>query len=206
VLATRGLTGAWSVCGVDAVILACNGFGGHPELVKQLLPEMATALYAGHAGNDGSAIQWARQLGVRTADLGGYQGHGSWAIPQGALITWALMTEGGVQVNAQGRRFHDETQGYSESAVQVLAQPDGVAWDVFDTPLLELAQTFPDFCDAETGRSGENLRRYRRVGAAHRLRSRTLDPDAAGHSTGDLCAHRTGVSASAEGVLFMRFA
>lgn len=133
----------------DAVILACNGFGGHPELVKQLLPEMATALYAGHAGNDGSAIQWARQLGVRTADLGGYQGHGSWAIPQGALITWALMTEGGVQVNAQGRRFHDETQGYSESAVQVLAQPDGVAWDVFDTPLLELAQTFPDFCDAE---------------------------------------------------------
>lgn len=134
-------------CG--AVILACNGFGGHPDLVKQLLPEMATALYAGHAGNDGSAIQWARQLGARTADLGGYQGHGSWAVPQGALITWALMVEGGVQINAQGQRFHDETQGYSESAVQVLAQPEGMAWDVFDTPLLELAQTFPDFCDAQ---------------------------------------------------------
>lgn len=133
----------------DAVILACNGFGGNPRLVQQLLPDMASAIYAGHAGNDGSAIEWAQQLGARTADLGGYQGHGSWAIPQGALITWALMMEGGVQINALGHRFHDETQGYSESAVQVLAQPGGVAWNVFDTPLLELAQTFPDFCEAQ---------------------------------------------------------
>lgn len=134
----------------DAVILACNGFGGNTELVKQLLPEMAQAIYAGHVGNDGSAIQWAQQLGARTADLGGYQGHGSWAMPQGALITWALMMEGGVQLNANGQRFHDETQGYSEAAVQVLAQPNGAAWNVFDSPLLELAQTFPDFCDAQS--------------------------------------------------------
>ncbi len=134
----------------DAVILACNGFGGNAALVQQLLPEMAHATYAGHAGNDGSAIQWAQQLGARTADLGGYQGHGSWAMPQGALITWALMMEGGVQINACGERFHDETQGYSEAAMQVLAQPNGVAWNVFDAPLLALAQTFPDFCEAQT--------------------------------------------------------
>lgn len=134
----------------DAVILACNGFGGNAALVQELLPDMAHAIYAGHMGNDGSAIQWARQLGARTADLGGYQGHGSWAMPQGALITWALMMEGGVQINARGQRFHDETQGYSEAAVQVLAQPNGTAWNVFDNPLLELAQTFPDFCDAQS--------------------------------------------------------
>lgn len=58
-------------------------------------------------------------------DLGGYQGHGGWAVPQGALISWALMMQGGIQVNALGRRFHDETLGYSEASVQVLAQPGG---------------------------------------------------------------------------------
>lgn len=136
--------------GCDAVILACNGFGGNADLVKQFLPEMADATYAGHVGNDGSAMQWAQQLGARLADLGGYQGHGSWAVPQGALITWALMMEGGVQINARGERFHDETQGYSEAAVQVLAQPHGMAWNVFDDALLALAQTFPDFCDAQS--------------------------------------------------------
>ena len=133
----------------DTVLLACNGFGGNSDLVKTLLPEMSDALYAGHVGNDGSAIQWGQQLGAQLADLGGYQGHGSWAVPQGALITWALMMEGAVQVNASGQRFHDETLGYSEAAVHVLAQPGGKAWNVFDDHLLAFAQDFPDFCEAQ---------------------------------------------------------
>jgi fumarate reductase flavoprotein subunit len=95
--------------------------------------------------------------GCGLADLGGYQGHGSWVVPHGILMTWAVMMEGGVQLNAQGRRFHDETHGYSEAAVEVLRQPGGVAWNVFDDRrLLALARTFPDFQQAE------------RPGAAHR--------------------------------------
>jgi fumarate reductase flavoprotein subunit len=132
-----------------AVLLACNGFGGQRAMVQELLPQMREAVFAGHTGNDGSAITWARALGLRLADLGGYQGHGSWAVPQGVLITWALMMEGGVQINALGQRFHDETQGYSEAAVQVLAQPGGLAWNVFDHRLLALARSFPDFVQAE---------------------------------------------------------
>ena len=132
-----------------ALLLACNGFGGNAEMVQALLPEMRGAAYAGHAGNDGSAIAWGRALGAGLADLGGYQGHGAWAVPQGALITWALMMQGGIQVNALGRRFHDETLGYSEASVQVLAQPGGIAWAGFDDPLLALGRSFPDFAQAE---------------------------------------------------------
>jgi fumarate reductase flavoprotein subunit len=133
----------------DVLLLACNGFGGNPALRRELLPEMAEAAYAGHEGNDGSALLWGRQLGAAHADLGGYQGHGSWAIPHGVLISWAVMMDGGVQINRLGRRFHDETQGYSEAAVHVLAQPDGIAWNVFDAQTLALAQTFPDFQQAQ---------------------------------------------------------
>lgn len=132
-----------------ALLLACNGFGGNAAVVRELLPEMQHAPFAGHAGNDGSAIAWGRSLGAALADLGAYQGHGGWAVPQGALITWALMMQGGVQVNALGERFHDETQGYSEAAVQVLQQPGGVAWNVFDEQLLALGRGFPDFVAAE---------------------------------------------------------
>ena len=133
----------------DALLLACNGFGGNAQMVRALLPEMADAAFGGHAGNDGSAILWGQALGARVRDLGGYQGHGSWVTPQGALMSWAVMMEGGVQINRDGRRFHDETQGYSEAAVKVLAQPGGVAWNVFDAPLLALAREFPDFREAE---------------------------------------------------------
>ncbi|MBS0344233.1 MAG: FAD-dependent oxidoreductase [Proteobacteria bacterium] len=135
--------------GCDVLLLACNGFGGNAQMVGELLPEMRDAAFGGHVGNDGSAILWGRALGARLRDMGGYQGHGSWVTPQGALMSWAVMMEGGVQLNAQGRRFHDETQGYSEAAVHVLSQPGGIAWNVFDAPLLALAREFPDFRDAE---------------------------------------------------------
>jgi fumarate reductase flavoprotein subunit len=141
--------GSLESLGCDVLILSCNGFGGNPTMVQELLPEMKDAIFAGHTGNDGSAIAWGRALGARLADLGGYQGHGSWAIPQGALVSWALMMEGAVQINALGERFHNETLGYSEAAVQVLAQPGGVAWNVFDESLLRFARNFPDFCEAE---------------------------------------------------------
>jgi fumarate reductase flavoprotein subunit len=141
--------GSWHYLGCDQLILACNGYGGNAELVHRYLPEISHAVFAGHTGNDGSAVRWGEQLGARVADMRGYQGHGSWAVPHGALVTWAVMMEGGIQVNANGQRFHDETQGYSEAAVHVLAQPDGVAYNVFDAPLLQLARRFPDFCAAE---------------------------------------------------------
>ncbi|HET8744348.1 MAG TPA: FAD-dependent oxidoreductase [Ramlibacter sp.] len=141
--------GATERIGCDVLLLACNGFGGNPQLVRDLLPEMREAIFAGHAGNDGSAILWGQQIGAALADLGGYQGHGSWVVPQGALMTWAVMMEGGVQLNARGERFHEETGGYSEAAVDVLAQPGGIAWNVFGGRQLALAREFPDFREAE---------------------------------------------------------
>jgi fumarate reductase flavoprotein subunit len=81
--------------------------------------------------------------------MGAYQGHGSWAVPHGILISWALMMNGGVQLNNQGQRFHDEQQGYSEAAVDVLAQAGSTAWNVFDERILQAARAFPDFVEAE---------------------------------------------------------
>lgn len=133
----------------DALLLACNGYGGAPELVQRFVPEMAHATFAGHVGNDGAAVRWGQALGAALADMQAYQGHGSWAQPHGVLVSWALMMEGGVQINALGQRFHDESQGYSEAALHVVAQPGGVAWNVFDDPVLALAQGFPDFCQAQ---------------------------------------------------------
>jgi fumarate reductase flavoprotein subunit len=135
--------------GCDALILACNGYGGNPALVRRFIPEMADALYFGHPGNRGDAVLWGERLGAELACLGAYQGHGSVATPHNILITWAVIMEGGFQVNAQSRRFCDETCGYSEQAAQVLCQPGGTAWDVFDARIAGIARQFEDFEAAE---------------------------------------------------------
>jgi len=135
--------------GCAALILACSGYGGNPELVRRFIPEMADALYFGHPGNRGDAILWGEALGASLVHLGAYQGHGSVATPHNILITWAVIMQGGIQINADGRRFGDESRGYSEQAADVLRQPGGFAWNVFDGRIADVARQFEDFREAE---------------------------------------------------------
>jgi len=134
--------------GCRMLVLACNGYGGNRALVRRFIPEMGEALYFGHEGNQGDALVWGEALGGVGRDLGAYQGHGSVAHPHGILITWALMMEGGFQVNAAGQRFSNENRGYSEQAVDVLRQPGGIAVDIFDERLHKLGLDFEDYRSA----------------------------------------------------------
>lgn len=134
--------------GCQALVLACSGFGGNAEMVARHIPELQGAQYYGHTGNRGDALLWGEALGAATGQLGAYQGHGSLAMPQAILITWALMMEGGFQVNAAGARFSCEHDGYSEQAMRVIAQPGGVAWNIYDERLHRLGLDFEDYRDA----------------------------------------------------------
>lgn len=170
--------GTAETIGARAVVLACNGYGGNPALVARHLPEIASAPYFGHAGNTGDAVLWGEALGAASRDLTAYQGHGSVAHPHGVLISWALMMEGGIQVNADGRRFSNEHEGYSEQAVKVLAQPGGIAWALYDDRLHALGLTFPDYAAAHaagavrTGNTGEIARA---IGCPEDTLAATLD-------------------------------
>ncbi|AWN51264.1 FAD-dependent oxidoreductase [Methylobacterium sp. 17Sr1-1] len=136
--------------GCRALVLACNGYGGNKALVARHVPELSGALYFGHEGNQGDALLWGEALGAATRHLSGHQGHGSVAHPHGILITWATVTEGGFQVNTEGRRFSDESKGYSEQAAEVLRQPGGTAVTVFDERIAGIARQFEDFRKAES--------------------------------------------------------
>ncbi|MFQ3789057.1 FAD-dependent oxidoreductase [Halomonas sp. A29] len=149
----RGVTlerpdGSQESFGCDSLILACNGYGGNSELVARHLPMLKDALYFGHEGNQGDAVLWGEAMGASLKDLGACQGHGSLAMPHQTLITWAVMMRGGVQINREGRRFSNEHGGYSEQAAKVLAQPGGMAWNLFDRRIHLAALEFEDYRNA----------------------------------------------------------
>lgn len=131
--------------GCEALILACGGFVGDPTLVARHIPEIASAASAGHLSNTGDAIRWGQALGAELADMGAYQGHGALAHPHGLLLTWAVLTLGGVLVNLEGNRFSNELQGYSEHGAIVAAQPQHLAWALFDRRGAEEAAAFHDY-------------------------------------------------------------
>jgi fumarate reductase flavoprotein subunit len=118
--------------GCDTLILATCGYGGNHDMVARHIPGMAGARYFGHEGNRGDGILWGQALGAAVRDMSAYQGLGTLAEPQQIVVPHPLMIDGGFLVNIEGRRFTHELANISGMCVPVLAQPQGLAWVIFD--------------------------------------------------------------------------
>ncbi|SEH99742.1 FAD-dependent oxidoreductase [Paracoccus alkenifer] len=137
--------GALETLGCKALVLACCGFAGDADMVRRHIPEIADAECCGHMSNTGDAVKWGLSLGAAVADMGAYQGHGSVAHPHSLPLSWAVVTQGGILVNTEGRRFSNEMRGYSEHGAEVAAQPGHVAWDIYDARCETAALDFHDY-------------------------------------------------------------
>lgn len=137
--------GSEEVVSCRAVLLATNGFGADADLVRRHIPDIAGATYHGSAESRGDALRIGERVGAATAFLDAYQGHGALVVPQGTLAGWATVMHGAVLVNDGGRRFGNETTGYSEYAAAVLAQPGSRAVLVLDRRVHDACQVFDDF-------------------------------------------------------------
>ena len=117
--------------GAKKVILATNGYAASPELVRRFCPEISGAPYYGARGSTGDALLLGGGLGAAVANLGAYQAHAALADPHGSLMTWTVIEKGGCVVNRAGKRFGDETAGYSGFAADVIAQGN-TAFVIYD--------------------------------------------------------------------------
>lgn len=129
------------------VILATDGFAGNREMVRTHCEEdIEHALYYGSDGNTGDGIRWGAELGGELACMDAYQGHATVVNQTGALSTYAVVMNGGILVNEHGERFGNESTGYSQFAVDVIRQPEGIAYEIFDERIFErLEGEFDDF-------------------------------------------------------------
>ena len=132
-----------------AVVLACGGFEGNPEMLARYMGEKARNLRnisRGGLYNKGECIQMALQVGAKPA--------GEWTLfhaepvdPRSSATEPLLaIFPYGVLVNRQGRRFIDEGEGtvdetYEKVARAVLEQDGQIAYLVLDQKLYSI----PDF-------------------------------------------------------------
>jgi len=143
--------GSLEEVGCQSMILANCGFGANRDMVASHIPEMQTARYHGHEGNEGDGILWGQELGAALADMGSYQALGSLAHPQAMVMPHTLLIGGGVQVNTRGRRFENELEDISGQSLTILDQPDGICWMVYDQRLHEdTLERFQEYRDADS--------------------------------------------------------
>ena len=129
----------------SAVIMATNGFGANTEMVQRFIPEIASAVYHGSDASRGDAIRIGERYGAQPAFLDAYQGHAALAVHGSTLAGWATIMHGAVLVNTDGRRFGDETCGYSEYAAMLAAQPGARGWLILDERVHDACMAFRDY-------------------------------------------------------------
>ena len=143
-----------------AVVLACGGFARNQTMVRRYAPFLANAQAWGGKGNTGDGIAMAVDLGAALADMDYVAGTFGVAInrypsleslPGDELLLRMAMYRGAIAVNLNAERFADESLSYKQLGALCLRQPKGVAFQVFDQPIMDqsaIAPTLNDFQDA----------------------------------------------------------
>jgi fumarate reductase flavoprotein subunit len=128
------------------VVLGVNGFAGNRELVARFCPEVAGARYFGALGSTGEAVLWGERLGAGLGNIGAYQGYAAVADPHSSLLSWTTIEKGGIIVNGAGRRFGDESAGYSGYTPNVMAE-GGPCFVIFDARIFDIAALEEEFVE-----------------------------------------------------------
>jgi fumarate reductase flavoprotein subunit len=127
-------------------VLAVNGFAGNRALVARFCPEIGGAQYFGARGSTGEAVLWGEGLGAALGNIGAYQGYAAVADPHGSLLSWTTIEKGGMLVNGAGKRFGDESAGYSGYTPNVMAQ-GGPCFAIFDQKIFDVAALEEEFLE-----------------------------------------------------------
>jgi tricarballylate dehydrogenase len=129
-----------------AVVLACGGFEGNPEMLAQYLGPQSVYLRpvarGGHF-NKGEGIRMALRIGAaQCGEYGNY--HAEPVDPRSGMAEASVFIfPYGIIVNRQGRRFTDEAPGpvdatYEGISRQIPGQPGGIAFAILDGKVDEI--------------------------------------------------------------------
>lgn len=121
------------------VVLAAGGYARNIEMLNQEVygtgAENAIAFTG--LGDNGEGIIMARRLGAATRHMG-YISMNTGQNPDGSAgASASMMNVGAVCVNLEGKRFVNEAQGYAGMWTEVMAQPEGICYQVWDDALAQ---------------------------------------------------------------------
>jgi Succinate dehydrogenase/fumarate reductase, flavoprotein subunit len=177
--------GAEHLVEAGAVVLATGGFSRSPALIERFAPRMAKAIKAGGSGSTGDGLLMACKVGAGLADLPYIKatfGVFPWPSPAEEGHGLLAVYKGAIAVNGHGERFTDESLPYKEIGDACLAQPEGIAFQIFDAPVLDTANPDVPIYDFEPRlRAGQ----FQRAGTLPELADLLGIPGAALQATVD---------------------
>lgn len=127
----------------DAVVIATGGFCQNPELLKKYTPEGTDKLRSSNQiGATGDMVPLFEQYGFQLGHMDKTVVF-SFMISRGRELTGERVAPQAyefIQVNKEGKRFTNELVSYGlPRALDILAQPDGKSYMIFDQQLADFS-------------------------------------------------------------------
>ncbi|MGO1560469.1 Fumarate reductase flavoprotein subunit [Actinomycetales bacterium JB111] len=130
-----GTDGGTTIRARRGVVIATGGFSRSTELLTLFAPEQLAAIPYGGRGNTGDGLTMAWALGAGLADVAyvsaTFGSHPLTGEDAHELLTAFYM--GAIIVNAEGRRYVDESRGYKILGAATLEQTGATGYEIFDS-------------------------------------------------------------------------
>lgn len=120
-----------------SVVLATGGFGANAAMVEQYRPELKGFSTTNHAGAQGEGIALGLDAGAGLTDIEQIQIHPTVIKRDGHLISESMRGRGAILVNQDGKRFTNELLTRDVVSQNVLKQPGGYAYLIWDEQVSE---------------------------------------------------------------------
>lgn len=125
------------IVNTSAVILASGGFANNREMLSQYLPELENVQIFSGTGNTGDAHKIAIELGAEMVDTEFIKpSYGFLNSASGAEEFTMIFYAGALILNAEGKRFIDESTSYKDIGFKALSQTNGKTFILFDERIL----------------------------------------------------------------------
>ena len=139
-----------------AVVLAAGGFGANNEMCAKYQPKLKGYATTNQPGATGDGIILAEKVGAAFVDMDQIQAHPT-AAPSGELISESVRGDGGILINAEGKRFTNELLTRDVVSNAELQQPGKFAWIVWDDATRKTAKLMDGYTKLGLTVTGKNL-------------------------------------------------
>jgi len=131
------------------VVLACGGFSRNADLIARYAPDQRKAIRVGGMGNVGDGLILAEKAGAVLRDMDQVKGtfgcHPDFSGDEHLILL--ANYAGAIMVNTEGRRFVNESLSYKLLGNACLAQPQSLAFEVFDERIMAKSQPRTEMFD-----------------------------------------------------------
>jgi len=156
------------------VVLAAGGFARNADMVKLFAPHQTKCIPYCGAGSTGDGVRMAWALGAGLRDVAHIKGTFGFHPDTGKIPgrDWSKHSvyRGAILVNKRAQRYVDESISYKLLGDAVLAQPDAIAYQIFDQGVMDTSSdTAPLFKFREALAQGRLLTEPTLEGIARRV-------------------------------------